>query len=571
MSKLRKEFTQASLNLITWKVIGVEILILSTALASYFSNIYIFAASIFILLILFYLKLTAIFVSSIFALAWGLMPSMIISIFTNVDFIESLPNLLSSASSQVLAFILFWIAFYLHLTSADFLRDALEPLFKIFDWLTNNNKSSDLGNGLKKKIYKNILLKHPNNISFINEGKVDPHLLKLFLEEKGFGLYQTCEDRNIEKKIIFVENGVIKFFNIVETKRWISNFINKNSSGSSNSISLWVKFSDIALKKSVIDHLIVYSSGGYENTKQLNELKDTAYESYLKFKNCIVKTTRDSYEIISYKNLEGSVWESSIINRDFKGSSKLLDSSNIKGNDFFKKFIEKSVLYKNFSSDSNNWRDEYMPDESTKNTLLSLRTALGYLIHSYNDPLCAKAVFFVDKFSTSQKPEGGTGKSFIASSLSHLIKQSAQDGKKYRDNPNLGGRFQFSNVDLDTKNIFIDDLKQDFNMESIFTMVTGDVEIERKGKDKIIIPKNERPKIVLTTNYKFLNEGTSYKRRIHQVALGDYWNRCINEGGHPKDEIGKELLGYEFSQNDWDDFYIYAINCVHDYLKFGLK
>ena len=109
------------------------------------------------------------------------------------------------------------------------------------------------------------------------------------------------------------------------------------------------------------------------------------------------------------------------------------------------------------------------------------------------------------------KPEGGTGKSLIISSLRYLLNQSSQDGKKYRDNPNTGGRFQFSNVEQHTDNIFIDDLKADFNIQSIFTMVTGDIEIERKGQNKFVIPQNQRPKIALTTNYEILTEGQAIK------------------------------------------------------------
>ncbi len=569
MSNYRKDFTQASLNLASWKFVVVEMLVFSVALASYFSNIYIFAVTILIFLLLFYFKISSIFISVCFALIWALMPSMIISIFTNVDLITSLPNLLSSSSSQVLAFILFWIAFYFHITCADFLRDALDPVFKIFK--RSSKKGIDKSETRNKKSSNNELPKISSDISFISEHKVDPHQLKLFLEEKGFGLYQSSEDRNIEKKIILNENGIIKFFSIIETKRWISKYIDQTSLMSSEFLGVWVKFSDIALKKSVIDHLIVYSSSGYENTIKLNELKDTQNVAYQAFKNCIVKVTKNSYQIIPYNDLAESVWESSIIKREFLGRSKLLDATSSKENNLFKKFVEMAVLYKNTDSDSGDWRDEYVEDKSTKDTLLSLRTALGYLIHSYNDPSCAKAVFFVDKFSTEEKLEGGTGKSLIVGSIGHLIRQSTQDGKKYRDNPNLGGRFQFSNVDADTKNIFIDDLRKDFSIESIFTMVTGDIEVERKGKDKEVIPKEKRPKIALTTNYQLNNQSTSYKRRIHQVALGDYWNRCINEGFNPKEEIGKELFGYEFSQSDWDDFYVFMLECIRDYLKLGLK
>ena len=63
---------------------------------------------------------------------WGLLPSILISTFKSIDFIESLPELLSSPPSQILALIIFIASFYFHITGADFLRDALEPIMGRF-------------------------------------------------------------------------------------------------------------------------------------------------------------------------------------------------------------------------------------------------------------------------------------------------------------------------------------------------------------------------------------------------------------------------------------------------------
>ena len=71
-------------------------------------------------------------ISSFFSLMWGLLPSILISTFKSIDFIESLPELLSSPSSQILALIIFIVSFYFHITGADFLRDALEPIMGRF-------------------------------------------------------------------------------------------------------------------------------------------------------------------------------------------------------------------------------------------------------------------------------------------------------------------------------------------------------------------------------------------------------------------------------------------------------
>ena len=96
-------------------------------------------------------------------------------------------------------------AFAAFISSINFLFPSVIPLVRDLLCLELNNK--------------NNFSKGHANIAFIKNDKVDPHLLRLFLEDNGFGLYQSSEDRNTEKRIVLNENGVIKFFNIIETKK----------------------------------------------------------------------------------------------------------------------------------------------------------------------------------------------------------------------------------------------------------------------------------------------------------------------------------------------------------------
>lgn len=568
LSNSRKAFTQASLNLWGWKYVAWEIILISLTVGIYLQNIYLFALTLSILFVLFYSKYTSIFISVFFGIIWSLAPAILLSMSTSTNLYDSIVQLYSSSFSQVISFLIFWISFYFHKSASDFFQDAFEPVVGIFikkNKIKEPVSKKDVDNKTKL-INKNYL----NDIDFISNKKINTHSLKLFLEKKGFGLLQVGNDRNSEKRIILNDGGVVKFYNLLETKRWISNYIIKNVCNLSDSLlNVWMQYPDTALRKSVIDHLQVYSTIQNNKFVYLDLLKDNKTTCYLKFKNGIVEIKSGHLNFIEYGYKKASVFEDTIIKRNFNSFSKLKDKLIDKENNLFRKFVEKSVLYKNAES-AGGWRGEYQSDESTEETMLSLRTAIGYLTHNYNDPSITKAVFLVDRFSRPGFAEGGTGKSLIISSLGNVINQSSQDGKKYRDNPNTGGRFQFSNVDMNTKNIFIDDLKKDFNIETIFTMVTGDIEIERKNVNKFIIPADERPKIALTTNFPLSVRGTSYSRRIHQVALGDYWNRAINEGSSVKEELGKDLFGVDFNNQDWDEFYAFIILCVQDYLKHGL-
>ena len=563
----RRSMPFIQINFLDWRLVLVEMFFLSALTAFFTVNIYLFFLTFFALLLLFYFERTKAAISLAMSLIWAISPFYLTSLINNIKFYDSLDKFISTPTNLLLSLLIFFLVFYLHQQSFRPYRESVLLCFVTLKRFFIKPIKAD------KKIQKRESIISDNkhhNIEFIIDGKVDPYILKLFLEERGFGLYQACNDRNCEKQLILNEGGIIKPYSLIEIKRWVAKFIYNSPDKTTELLSIWQKFTDIPLKKSVIDHLCVYSADGFKNTTDIQLIKDTEKECFLAFKNGIVKITKQDVEFKKYSSVEGSIFESSIIQRNFEGASRINNMDINKERHLFREFVEKSVLYKNNNATSDCWRSEYIPDDSTKKALISLKTAYGYLLHSYNHPSLSKAIFLVDRNSSPNKPEGGTGKSLIISSLRYLLNQSSQDGKKYRDNPNTGGRFQFSNVEQHTDNIFIDDLKADFNIQSIFTMVTGDIEIERKGQNKFVIPQNQRPKIALTTNYEILTEGTSYKRRIHQVPLGDYWNRCINEGTDPKDELGSELFGHEFLQSDWDDFYIFSIKCIQDYLKLGL-
>ena len=68
---IRKNITQASLNLSNWWFVSLEILIASIAISTYLDNVYIFPLSLALLLLFFYNKYTSIYISAFFALFWA--------------------------------------------------------------------------------------------------------------------------------------------------------------------------------------------------------------------------------------------------------------------------------------------------------------------------------------------------------------------------------------------------------------------------------------------------------------------------------------------------------------------
>lgn len=427
------------------------------------------------------------------------------------------------------------------------------------------------------------------NISFWEHSKnsvsINPYKLKKVLVSEGFGQFLSDRDRT-SKKILFLNaNGTLKIYDPKTTKKFVGELLesiddkefnnggtldtqtpNKDSVPKYEVLCIWSRYHHSKLTSEVLDDLPVYSENNLENTEDLQLFTDDQLTSFVRFKNGVVKINSKNIELLDTtdKSVQGNVWESSIIQKDIT----VRESCGV-----FTKFVEKSMLTRDRTKSEKDWTKEYPKTKDSNESLLALRTAIGYLIHSHNTSDQMKAIFFIDKGSDLQKPEGGNGKTLIMKSLQHFKKLSVQDGKRFRQDLDHGGRFQFADVCMDTKLILIDDLRPDFAFESLFSMITGDMEIEGKGTNKFTIPEERKPKFGITTNYVLMGTGTSVSRRMHIVEFGDYWNRAILEKESPSDKkhLGKLLFDKnQFNQDDWDDFYNFGFRCVQDYLKHGL-
>ena len=87
-------------------------------------------------------------------------------------------------------------------------------------------------------------------------------------------------------------------------------------------------------------------------------------------------------------------------------------------------------------------------------------------------------------------PDGGTGKSLLANSISKIRETAQEDGKNFDPTKS----FAFQQVNADTKILFIDDLKQGFNFERVFPLISEGLQIEKKYQDRYTIPFEKSPK-----------------------------------------------------------------------------
>ena len=125
--------------------------------------------------------------------------------------------------------------------------------------------------------------------------------------------------------------------------------------------------------------------------------------------------------------------------------------------------------------------------------------------------------------------------------------------------------FPYQTVSTDTQVLVFDDVKKNFNFESLFSLITEGITLEYKGQDAIKLTIDKSPKILISTNYTIGGVGGSFERRKFEIELSDYFGYKHS----PLDEFNHMLFD-DWNPEEWHKFDNYMINCVQYYLDNGL-
>lgn len=272
-----------------------------------------------------------------------------------------------------------------------------------------------------------------------------------------------------------------------------------------------------------------------------NFLEDSRQRSYIPFRNIIIEISSDEISSIEYSNQDKLIWRSQIINHDIS----LKTEEEVNDNSVFKSFIEDITSHQ---QDRKNARFRH------------LCSLIGYLINNFKDRRQPRAVVLMDE-NLKGYPNGGTGKSLLANSISKIRETVQEDGKNF----DASRSFAFQQVNPDTKILVLDDLKQNFDFEKVFPFISEGIQIERKYQDRYTIPFEKAPKLLITTNYAIQGIGDSFKRRLFEFELSSYYNE--------KDTPFKKyehIFFDDWSDEEWDYFYSFMIYCCQFYFKYGI-
>jgi hypothetical protein len=349
-----------------------------------------------------------------------------------------------------------------------------------------------------------------------NKVKIDHLKYKLFLEFNGFKKYFPGDTQ--KPMWVKIKSNIVKETTTERIKDFVLNYLLEQ-----NETDVWrycVNYGNIFSEQ----YLLMLES------IDLAMLKDTKTTSFIAFQNGILEVTENEIKLTDYLDVNGYVWESHIIKRDF---DMVEDFSND---------------YKTFINNISN------------NNPTAIECVIGYLLSTYKNKMNNKCIILNDEV-ISDNPEGGTGKGLFVQGLRQIRRVSVLDGKMHDDKKS----FPYQTVSTDTQILVFDDVKKNFDLELKFSLVTEGMTIERKNKDAIKLSVEESPKMLISTNYAIKGEGNSHDRRRHEIEIAQYYGKNLT----PFDEFGRQLFD-DWNDDDYLRFDNYMVYCLQAYLKNGL-
>jgi len=346
---------------------------------------------------------------------------------------------------------------------------------------------------------------------------LNDYKFKLFLENRGFFKVQLNER---EFTFVKVYNNIINEVNEIHIKDFVLNHVVQIDMNVYNFFAR----STTKFNESYLNQL---------DTKDLTMIRDIPGTSYLFFKNKVVEVKVNSISFIDYINIGGFVWQKNIIPFDFESTTLPTD---------FETFI------KNISN----------KDDKRK---LILECAIGYLLSTYKKQDEGLAIVLYDE-TLNDNPSGRTGKTIISKALGHMRKLVTLNGKEF-DNK---GNFPYDVVNLDDNVICFDDMDRTFKLETLFSIMTGNLTLKKKFQQPIEIPFVRSPKILFTSNYILSGVGDSHDDRKIEIELFRHYSKSYK----PFTEFGKMFFD-DWNKDDWNAFFNYMIRNLQLYFKNGLQ
>lgn len=408
-------------------------------------------------------------------------------------------------------------------------------------WLAKKNgyelPDRHVSNSYFKKFWSiEQVLDKSGNLSFIKCHTSD-YKFEEYVTKRGYYLFKRSDSFDLVK----TSNNIIYNSTEEDLRREVLDALDDNNLYDNKMESNKVK--DVVRKdmKRLIPNTMK-NLRHLNKSKEFKIIKDNETTSYLFYENGVREITKNSEKIINYKDVNG-----------FVRSDKILDR------EFIKSDGKKSIIQKYLKCLSTN-RLEDGKLEFNEEKYHSLVSIIGYLATNYKKKDNPVAIVLTDyNLTLSDESEGGSGKSLFAKIISHIRKQVNIDGRNFRSDAD----FKLDQIDDSTDVCLINDCSYKFPFESFYNYITDDLTIQKKYKSSEIIPFENSPKFIFTTNSVLGGDGSSDRRRRLEVEVSNYFN--LNH--KPSDEFG---ILFDWSDDEWARYDDFIGKCLRYYYKNGL-
>jgi len=378
---------------------------------------------------------------------------------------------------------------------------------------------------------------------FTERGKlyiVEP-FLKKWLHDQGFALYRPPgEGAGVNGYIIiFITNNIVREVGPEFIKKHIVKFVEslpENFDGITKRTLLELIYAN----RGIFDGRSFFDFFDFVDPKFLRDGKDRAFMFFL---NGVCHITAKGFKMVPYNEVDGLVWETSIIQKSVDINIANLSEFDTSGqfNDFLRKICE-------FNNDFTYQKYYY------------LLTMMGYLMHRYKNPGTPFA-FVIMEQCEDPNDGGGTGKGLLIEALKKCVNVVSEPGETFTPSKN----FAFQKVNLDTSLICMQDCTEKTKMRPYYSIITDGLSVEKKNQPTIFLPYEISPKFVFTTNFDIESSGNHGERRTKRFEMGNFFNRT-----NKPDVYYGNLFFNDWDHYEWQQFYWMMAYCVAFYLENGV-
>lgn len=383
-------------------------------------------------------------------------------------------------------------------------------------------------------LFKKRLNKETNHVEDLVPAAINLNEFEALLKRLGFFRF--------EKEFVQIIGNIVEEVDSDDILRIVTAYIEKDGDYEFTYRGLEFKFSWeelVHLWRVIRAHGTTYNqvTSALDHWKP-NLIEDTATESFIPYRNGVVKVTKQKIELVPYESIEKQIWKERILPRNFK---------QVKEVGMFETFFQ------NVCGRGTNAKQRVASPSYYKSLWY-----FGYMLQGTKRQSTARAWLIYDiKVGNS----GRSGKTILGQAVGKIRNMVVLDGKRV----NFQERFAFQTVKAWTDVVFIDDPSKYMSINPLFNIITGQLDADVKN----LSPIQKSIKLMIASNWILENEGSSEAGRQFVTQVDDFYIRYSKENDNTITPIvdlhGKEFFT-DWDEKDWNQFDTFCMNALKHHL-----